>query len=192
MATEENQLSARESLDIIADVISKTRENFSDNSFFFLLCGWLIVIASLSFFVLLQFTGFDHYFIVFPILTAIGIILTIVYILKRKTTSVTETYLNYFLNRMWIVLGIGFVVAIIVNVSNNADPCTDTLLVAGIGTLISGLVMHFKPLIVGGILLLAAAMITAYIPYNYKPLIYGIGFILGYIIPGYLLKNSNL
>ena len=187
----EKSLSPQESLGLIADAISKSRGNIRDNSFGFLLWGWLIAIASFLYFFLHQYTNIQFYFIPFPILAAVGIVATIIY-LKRKNSRTTLTYTDYFINKMWIVLGISFFVVVFINVTQGKMPFTYTLIIAGIGTLVSGWVMKFIPLAVGGILFLVSAVASIYIVDQYKPLLHGTAIIAGYLIPGYLLRNSKV
>jgi len=92
---------------------------------------------------------------------------------------------------MWLVLGICFITVVFINVSQNLIPVTYTLLVAGIGTLVSGLVLKFNPLIFGGTLFLISAVLSIYIPIEYRMLFHGVIIIAGYLIPGYLLKYSK-
>ena len=191
MTAYEKPLSAQESLLLITEAISKTKENIKENSFPFLLWGWLITIASFSYFLLQQFTSFRLYFIPFPILVAAGIATTVFWYSKQKTASATETYLNYFLSRLWLVLGINFLAVVFINVSQNLTPFTYTLIIAAIGTLVSGLAMKFRPLTIGGGIFLLSALISIYIPNDYKALLHGVAIIAGYLIPGYLLKNEK-
>ncbi len=191
MMTQEKNLSALESLQVITEAISKTKEDFKENSFYFMLWGWLITLASFSFFVLHQYTAFQYYFIPFPVLVAAGIITTLTWFFKRKSAHPTEGYLNYFLSRMWLVIGISFIITVFVSVSQKLPPFLYTLIIAAIGTLVSGLAMKFKPLITGGILFFAAAVTGVYIPDNYKPLLLGAAIIAGYLVPGYLLKSKK-
>lgn len=186
----EQTLSPRESLDLIADAIAKTREDLRGNGFGFLLWGWLIAIASFAFFYLKEYTSFQFYFIPFPILSAIGIALTVIWLRKRNTRA-TLSYTTYFMNKLWIVLGICFLVVVFINVSQGEIPFTYTLIIAGIGTLVSGWVMKFRPLVIGGILLLAAAIGSVYVVDEYKPLLHGIAIVAGYLIPGYILKKGK-
>jgi hypothetical protein len=192
MATFENKLSPDESLSLITNVILKTKEKISHNSFPLLLWGWLIAIASFSFFLIQNFTASRFYFIPFPVLAITGIVITYRWYAKQKTISGTETYLNYFINRMWLVLGLCFITVVFINVSHGLVPFTYTLILAAVGTLASGLTIHFRPLIVGGVLFLCAAVISSYVPDSYKALIHGFAIIGGYIIPGYLLKNHGV
>ena len=187
----EETLSPRESLDLIADAIAKTREDLRDNSFGFLLWGWLIAVASFAFFILRQYTGFQFYFIPFPVLAAVGVTLTASW-MRRKNKGGTLSYTTYFINKLWVVLGVCFFVVVFINVSQGKIPFTYTLLIAAIGTLVSGWVMRFRPLVIGGILLLAAAIVSVYVADAYKPLLHGMSIIAGFLIPGYLLKKASV
>jgi hypothetical protein len=190
METEEKYLSPHEGLQLIANAIAVTKTNIRQNSFSFLLWGWLVAVASFLFFFLQHYTSTRLFFLPFPILTFCGIVMTLVYYRQKVATS-TVTYLNDFLYKMWLVLGLSFFAVVLINVSQHHVPFTYTLLIAAIGTAASGLVMKFKPLIMGGVLFFIASIITVYVPDDYKVLVHGIAFILGYIIPGYLLKFSS-
>ncbi|HTI07685.1 MAG TPA: hypothetical protein VL832_03980 [Puia sp.] len=191
MITEENQLLPHESLSVIAEVISKTKDNFKANSFYFLLWGWLIAIASFSFFLLHQYTSFRYYFLPFPVLVITGILVTLSRYVKSRAVSRTETYFGYFFSRLWLVLGISFIIVVFVTVSQKSVPFSYSLIIAAIGTLVSGLTMNFKPLIAGGILFFVCAIASVYLPDNDKPLLTGVAIIAGYLIPGYLLRSSK-
>ena len=186
----EKSLSPQESLDLITDAISKSKDNIRENSFGFLLWGWLIAIASFTYFLLHQYIDTQFYFMPFPVLAVVGIVATIIF-LKRKNSGMTLTYTTYFINKMWIVLGICFFVVVFINVAQGKMPFTYTLIIAGIGTLVSGWVMKFLPLTVGGVLFLVSAIASIYIVDQYKPLLHGTAIVAGYLIPGYLLKNSK-
>ena len=47
MENSEKQMTPEESLNLIGEVISNTRNNLKTDSFFFLLWGWFITVASL-------------------------------------------------------------------------------------------------------------------------------------------------
>jgi len=186
----EETLSPRESLDLIANAIAKTRENLQGNSFGFLLWGWLIAAASFSYFLLHQYTPSRFYFIPFPVLAAIGIFSTVIWLRKRNKRT-TLSYTTYFINKLWVVLGACFLIVVFINVSQGKMPFTYTLIVAGIGTLVSGWVMKFRPLVIGGILLFLASITSIYVVDGYKPLLHGVSIIAGFLIPGYLLKKAK-
>jgi hypothetical protein len=185
----ENTLSPQESLNLIADIVLKTKDNIKEQSFCFLLWGWLISVASILFYIFHEYTSFKFYFLPFPVLAAIGLVATVLFYTKRFKS--TETYLNYYLNRMWLVLGAGFISVVFVNVVHQHQPFTYTLIIAAIGTLISGLVIRFNPMIIGGLILLGSALISTFIPSEYLVLLHGAALIAGYLVPGYMLKHSK-
>lgn len=189
METIESGLDPSQSLQLISETIGKTKENIREHSFCFMLWGWLIATASFSFYILHSFTSSRYYYLPFPALVGIGIPITIAYYLRSENLS--ETFLSHYLKRMWIVLGISFILVVLANIIQDHQPFTYTILISGIGTLVSGLVLKFRPLIAGGILFLLAFLLSAFINEDYRPLIQGIAVVCGYLIPGYLLKNSK-
>jgi hypothetical protein len=190
MATEEQSLSPHESLQLIADAIARTKENIRENSFPFLLWGWLIAIASFSFYFLHQYTSFQYYFLPFPVLAIIGVISTLIYYKKSISVS-TLSYPSNFLYKMWLALGLAFFAVVFINVSELRSPFPSTLIIAAVGTLTSGLVLKFRSLIIGGVIFFIAAIFSLYVADDHKVLLHGVAIILGYLIPGYLLKFST-
>ena len=187
---EEKRLSPQESMEVILRAISRTKSGIRSNSFYFMLWGWLIAIASFGFFVMKVFFEIWLHFILFPILGAIGGIITIIHY-SRKRVVQTESYVTHFLSRMWVIIGIGFLMVVFINVSRGQAPFTYTMLLAGIGTLVSGWVMKFKPLVFGGVLFLVSSLASVYVAPEYKSLLQGIAVVAGYLVPGYLLKNAE-
>lgn len=189
MEAAEEMLHPARSMQIITETIAKTQANIQSQSSCFLLWGWLIAVASFLFYTLHQFTSFRLYFLPFPVLVSVGIVLTILH--YRQNSYRTETYLNWFLKQLWLVLGTCFIVVVCIGILTLQPPFTYTLVLAGIGTLVSGLVMRFKPLIVGGVLFLLIAICSVFVKDNVQPLLQGIAVIAGYLVPGYLLKYSK-
>ena len=186
----ENELQPSESLRLIADVIGKTKENIKEHGSLFLLWGWLIAVASILFFVLHTYTSFKLYFLPFPVLVIIGIIITFVAYSKRSASA--ETYIGSYLKMLWLALGISFIIVVFINVVVEGNPpFTYTLLLGGIGTLVSGLVLRFRPLVVGGCCFLVACVASVFVTDAFAPLVQAIAVIAGYLIPGYLLKYSK-
>jgi hypothetical protein len=186
----EKVLDPAESLRIISDAILRTRENIKQNSYPFLLWGWLVASASFLFYVLGHLLSFRYYFLPFPVFAAFGILSTILYYRKRIMPA-TQTYLQFFLSRLWMILGLSFFLTVFVSIQLHLVPFTYTLIIAGIGTLVSGLTMKFTPLIWGGILFFFASIVCVFIPDEFKVLVHGFAIIAGYIIPGYLLRAST-
>jgi hypothetical protein len=129
------------------------------------------------------------FFLPFPVLVVPGIIVTLIYYNKEGRTSVT--YLTGFLKQLWLVLAISFIATVLISELQQTPPFTYTLVIGGIGTLVSGLAMRFKPLIAGGMAFLIIAIGSVFVSDHLKPLLHGVAVITGYLIPGYLLKYSK-
>ena len=190
MQLPESELTPLQGLQMITEVIAKTKDNLREHSFGFLLWGWLIAAASFLFFILHTYTSFSLYFLPFPILVTAGIGITLRFYAGKRHSP--ETYLGYYLKRLWLVLGLSFILVVLISLIGQNPPFTYTLLIAGIGTLVSGLVLQFRPLVFGGALFLLFSLGSVVTPDRYKPLLQGIAVIAGYLIPGYRLKNSTL
>ena len=65
------------------------------------------------------------------------------------------------------------------------------LLIAGIATTTSGLLIKFKPLTLGGMAFFIFSIATAFVSNEYIALITGAAIVCGYLIPGYLLKSAE-
>jgi hypothetical protein len=177
-------------MEVILQAISRTRDDIRGNSFYFLLWGWLIAIASFAFFGLLEFVGTQWHFLPFPILGLTGIAITVVHYVRKRAVA-TESHLTWFLSRLWAVLGICFLVVVFINVRAGVMPFTYTLLLGGIGTLVSGWTMKFRPLVYGGVIFLVASIASVFVVEEYKALLHGAAIVAGYLVPGYLLKNAE-
>jgi hypothetical protein len=186
----EDKLDPAQSLQMITEVIAKTKENIKEHSFLFLLWGWLMAIASFSFFILHSYTSFALFFLPFPVLALTGIIISVLHYTAKR--HLPETYLGDYLKKLWLVLGISFILVVFINAVETDPPFTYTLLIGGIGTMVSGLVLRFRPLVLGGVLFLLFSVASVFTSDVYKPLLQGIAVIAGYLIPGYLLKYSKV
>ena len=186
-----NQLSPQESLNIISEAINQTKDNFKEQSFYFILWGWLISIASFSHYLIIRQTDIEHSYIPWLILIPLGWIISITYSIKRERAKKYETLFDMFLKYLWVVIAISFIGILFISFYQKINPTAFILLLAGIGTLISGLVMKFKPLSIGGIFLFVFSIASLFVNNSDTLLINAIAIIIGYLIPAYLLKKTE-
>ncbi len=186
-----NQLNPNESLKIISQAINQTKENIKERSFYFLWWGWIIAIAAFSHYFLTAFSTTDKSYIPWVILIPVGWAGSIFYSIKSEKTKAYQTYFELFLKYLWIVLGISFMISVFISLSLEVQPAIFVSLLAGIGTLVSGLTMKFKPLIVGGLLFFVFAIGSLFVDQTTVLLINAIAIVTGYLIPAYFLKNSK-
>ncbi|MEZ5084593.1 MAG: hypothetical protein R2750_14305 [Bacteroidales bacterium] len=186
----ETNLTQQQSLKIIQEMIATSKNNLKDNSFFFLLWGWLVLIASLSHFALLQI-GWQYAYLPWPLLMFSGGIISVIagYRLGKKAQVISHV------DKMIIYLWWGFLVVMLIILFmagfnkidwNLTHPIIITLY--GLGTFVSGGVLKFKPLIIGGIVSWVIAVIAFFTEPEYVLLLISLSIIIAYLIPGYLLK----
>src|SRR4051812_34587331 len=96
----EQPITEQESLRIIHEMILAAKSDVKGDSFIFLLWGYLVFIASISQFILVQ-VHFEHNDIVW-LLMPLGGIITAVYYMKKKKTEKTKTHVSEFLKFVWI------------------------------------------------------------------------------------------
>ena len=78
-----------------------------------------------------------------------------------------------------------------VNPTGKIDPLVAyplIMVIYGIGTWVSGGILKFAPLIIGGVICWILAGMAFYFPFNIQLLLLAMSILLSYIIPGHLLK----
>lgn len=186
----EIKFNEQDSLRVIHEMIENSKAKISDNGFFYLLWGWLVLIASISNFILLKI-GFEQAWLPWPILMIGGGVISgiAVYRIGKKAKVIT------FFDKAIIYLWYGFVVTLIIilvtaNFGRMSWTVTNTLIIAlyGLGTFVSGGILKFRPLIFGGVFCWIISLVTLFIPELYSLLMVALSIIVAYLIPGYMLK----
>jgi hypothetical protein len=188
MENEEKLMTGEESLRIISEMINKTKFDIRQGSFYLLFWGWLIFACSLSEFLLLKFTGFTHsYYVWFLVIPGVFVSMLYGFITGRKAKVRTYTGVLY----MWIWIGflISATVLFIVHSKRMDTVAPYILLLAGLPTFFSGFLIKFKPLIAGGICFWVVSLVIFFAGPAFASLGTAIAMLIGYLIPGYMLKN---
>ncbi|MCJ7446821.1 MAG: hypothetical protein MUO72_03935 [Bacteroidales bacterium] len=189
MENTEKMMTGEESLKIITDMINKTKVNIRQGSFHLLFWGWLIFICSLSEYLLYKFTDLSNAWYVWLFVIP-GVFVSLIYgfVTGRKEKAHTYAEMLY----MWTWIGFMFaaIVLFIVLARSMESIAPFILLLAGIPTFISGFIIKFKPLIVGGITFWILALVAHFAGPSIAPLAVPVAMLTGYLIPGYMLKSK--
>ena len=187
-----NNLSPEKQLQLIQSTIAQAKENLSNHSFPFLFWGWLVSFTALINFLLLSYSSFgEKSYLIWPVSMVIGAIYIVLYYRKTEKTERHLTHLEYFLSRLWMVLGAILLLFSFCITFIDLSPWFFFPFIAGLGTVISGVVLKFTPLSLGGILLLAFPFYSANAGEETLLLLYAMVIIVAYLIPGYLLKRHT-
>lgn len=186
MKTSAENLSAEESLHIITSMINQAKGNVQKNSFYFLFWGWVVVIANLSVFTMLMLNLSHPYYAWFIAVPAWLYTMLRSFRAGKKATNLTHlAKTNIWL---WVTFGITILIVIFFGYKINYQISPLILLICATPTFVSGIILRFKPLIIGGILFWIFAILGFIVPFEYQTLIAAIAITTGYLVPGYLLK----
>ena len=188
----EKNMSPQESLLLIQGMISRTKNNLSENRFYFLFWGWVTFAALLLQFVLKVLVGYAHHYMVWLLMIPAAII-TIMYSSRKEDKRSVVTYVGASMAYLWTGIGISFfILSLIISYTTgwlHAFPFF--ILFYGLGTFVSGRILQFSPLVIGGILNWILAIACLFATYDFQLLITAAAILSSYIIPGHLLTTEN-
>jgi hypothetical protein len=194
METNEKELSPQESLDLIKNMINRTKDSVVDNSFYFLFWGWLVFACCIGQYVLKVYLHFPNHFAVWWTMP-IGGVITGIYGARQSRVKKVKTFVEDALGYLWIAVALSFAVLVIANMISKTPSWqtsfTYYILLYAIGTFVSGSLIRFKPLIIGGAINFALAAISIRFSYDNQLLIAGFAILISYIIPGHLLRMHH-
>ena len=189
----EENFDPRQSLLLIESMINRAKDKFAEDGSMYLLWGWVVFVCSLTQFVLMHFFKYPYHYIVW-FASWIIVIYQLVYIRKKIKRRRVRTYTGYILGYVWLTFVIViFLLAFLIGRLTEGDYYIHIspilLTIYGIPIFLSGIILRFKPLVVGGIgcwILSIAAMLID--NYDYQFLLIPLAMIIAWIIPGYLLR----
>lgn len=187
MKNEKSTMSSEESLAVIQSMIESTKKDLHDNGSWFLLWGWLVFFACTLHFILMQ-TGYAQPELAWLLMPVGGVISFIKGIREEKQQRVKthfDDFMKYvliaFLVSLFIVLGS------MSRLQLNTYPMV--MMIYGIWLYISGGVIKFKPLQIGGGINWALAITAFFVDFDIQLVLLAMAVLLGYIIPGYILRS---
>ena len=181
-------------IETINNVINSTKDNLKPLSVNFIFWGLLITLMSIFHYV---FPSLIHSFelLYWTVLPLIGMILTVYYNIKVRKRAGYETYLSRVIKIIWGVFNLSWIYIIVLSFTlKSFHPVPPILFLLSLILIITGLIIKFKPVILGGIFL---TIFTFYL--NFNPefnllLVNVVGVSLGMLVPGLSLfysKSSN-
>jgi hypothetical protein len=188
----EEDFSPEESLVIIQNMIAKARSNMGDNSKYFLLWGWATFAGFVGQFLLKHIAKYHHHYLVW-LVTIPLVFVSLVMGRRQKKIAAATTYTQDSMKQLWLGMGISFFVLCIIfsrmGWGNNIYPIF--MLMYGLGTFISGKLLQFTPLVLGGCAAWLLAVVATFATYDYQMLLAAAAIMASYIIPAYILRKKQ-
>ena len=190
--SQEKTMNPNESLQLIQEMIANSRKRYQKNNFYYLMWGWLLLISGITEYILHQTFEYEQSWIVWPIQGIVGGIISFIYGAKASQKAQTTTALDRIFTGLWVSFIVCLILMIVFTVTvHKTTPTPHVLLLTGLPTIVSGIALKFKPLIIGGILFWVFGVVSFVIPFEYSSIVFSVAILTGYIIPGYLLKNKE-
>ncbi len=187
----ETKLDEQESLKIITEMIDNAKARFKNNGFHFLLWGWFVLTASLLNFIFIK-TGFEKSWLPWIILMPLGLIISIFAGYKKGKKTNAVTYFDKAMIFLWNGFVIVLIIVLVMAAKGLFNWITANILIVllyGLGTFVSGGLLKFIPMIIGGIACWIIAIIMMFTPGIYTLLWLALSVVIAYLIPGYILRS---
>ena len=189
---QQEKFSPEQSLQLIQSMISKTKQVMSDNSIYFLVWGWLTFFACTGQFVLKNTFHYEKHYLVW-LVVVIGIIFSIYQGRKDEKVNRAKTYIDDSIKYLWSGMATSFfVLGLILTKLGWGTPIFPFfIMLYGLGTFVTGSIIRFRPLIIGGIIAWFLAIGSTFVSYDYQMLFGAAAILVSYIIPAYMLRSRN-
>jgi hypothetical protein len=186
-------LNEREGFAIIEQMINRAKNNFSESGTLFLVWGFVILTCSLVHFCGAYFWNYENAHIVWS-LTWLGTIFQVFYLRRKNKFKKVKSWSDDILKYLWIIFFVCIVLLIFILIWQKAyysiNPAI--LVMYGMPTFFTGLLLKFKPLIVGGVTCWLLALGCTFTPWYFQILYIGAAGITAWIIPGIYLRKKFL
>lgn len=188
----------KQQIDIIQQMLNRTRYRVHEGSIFYIFWGWLVLSATvIEYLLLTQFESEKLHWITWPILMPLGGIAS--YFIGKKMSKEAGhiTLLDNVMKYLWAGIVTGIIFSLFMSAKIGwSNSYLLVILFYGIGSLISGRILNFRPLIFGGmfsLLLVAAAIVFSNIisGFDQTLIVLAVSIIGTYLIPGYLLRANK-
>jgi len=189
----EENFSVQESLKLIQSMISRTKTNLGENRFYFLLWGWYAFLAMITQFILKVFFHYQHHYLVW-LGTIPAVIVTIIRGARRHKSERAKTYIGDSMKFLWTGIGVCFVIlGFVISAAREGWMYSYPffIMLYGLGTYVSGRLLKFSPLVIGGIFNWILACVAAFVSFDYQLLCAATAILTSYIIPGHLLGANK-
>jgi len=188
--TQDKNLSPQQSLDVITTMIHQAQGKMRKNSFYFLLWGWTVMIANFGMYGMIKFSNYPYPYAIW-LITIPAWIITMIYGSRQDRQATVSTHLDKMNMWLWISYGItlGPIVFFMKEINYNLNAII--LIITAAPTFLTGIMLRFKPLLYGGINFWIFGIACFLIDNLTQYLFGGIAILLGYLIPGYMLKATH-
>lgn len=185
----QEELTHEESIRLIGGMIKSAQNKLTDNSAFYLLWGYMVALAAILHYVLIQMGIPELAWMPWPILmTASGIIAAIMGVRKGKKAEVT-TYTDRLMGYLWGGMVVVMVILLVMGAALGWSTVYPILMLLwGWALFVSGGMVRFPPLMWGGVFNWALGAFAFFQTFEVQLLLIATSMFATYLVPGYMLR----
>ncbi len=184
----EKELSSKESLAIITDMITKAKkEAAGDGGFQILLWGWVVSCCNFGQYAL-EKGGYSTPYVVWLLIVP-TVLVSIVWGKGKSRRTKIKTHLDEVMNLLWIGIFVGIMIVLTAMPKLGFNHSPVILILAAIGMFTTGSLIQVRAVKFGAATLALGAIIGFQLQPSEQCLVSGLAILLGYLVPGYYLKN---
>ena len=190
----DEKITPEQSLQLIGSMINRAKNKFGENGHLYLLWGWAVFVCSVAQFILLNYFNYEYHYMVWAAMWLI-FIYQVIYLRRQKRKVIVKAYTDEIIAAVWVTFVIlmflfGFLFGTLMGEDYYRFINPGFLALYGMPTVISGTILRFRPLIIGGVFCWIFSVVSTFIPYEYQLLLLAAAVVAAWIVPGYLLRNK--
>lgn len=188
----EQQLTPEQSLKVIESMIGQAKRSFSRLSFYFLLWGILLTAAMLATYLLADLDPAIRHGMPWGIAGISGGLISSLYGARQSRREPVNNPMDRIVGWVWGSFVVTMLLLLFGSLRSGIDPGPSITLLTGLPTFLTGQIMRFRPLILGGLLFWGAGIAMHFTDQaGMLTVLYCGAMLLGYIIPGFMLKRQE-
>jgi hypothetical protein len=188
---EEKLMTEKESMELITSMINKAKSRFHESGFLYLLWGWIVLICCIVQFSATHFFNVQNAYHIWYI-TWLVLIYQIFFLRKKRKLRTFITYTEDINRYVWIVFGICEILLVFILLLFKKYEVINPVVIVlyGMPIFLSGIILKFKPLLLGGISCWVISGISPFVNIEFQLVLTAAAIICGWIIPGYMLRQK--
>jgi hypothetical protein len=188
---EEKLMTEKESMELISSMINKAKSRFHESGFLYLLWGWIVLICCIVQFSAAHFFNVQNAYHIWYI-TWLVLIYQIFFLRKKRKLRTFITYTEDINRYVWIVFGICEILLVFILLLFKKYEVINPVVIVlyGMPIFLSGIILKFKPLLLGGISCWVISGISPFVNIEFQLVLTAAAIICGWIIPGYMLRQK--
>lgn len=188
---QEKQMTHEESLELIQSMINTARHKVADDGFHLILWGILVIACCLLNYFLFQ-AGYGNISgLPWLFMPVVGVPAGIIYERRFRRSAGIRTVVDTNIKYLWWSYGGALFLVLFYSGSIQVSPVPYILMITGMVTFASGLMLRFRPMMAGGVVFFILTLACLWVQPVDQLLLEALGVFLGYIIPGIILRRLS-